>query len=154
MGNKMTDEQLSKINQVYEALGELIIHDDNFRDLPIYWSMFELTANEIPPTCIVFGNTPFQYSVSDCSYETQLDIFIIHNTDYVREIHKRLSKYAELMLELINNHIENDYAPYELQFLQGSEIRATQNNRKDTESYKGSKMLYSSLIVLTYNLRY
>lgn len=150
----MTDEQLSKINQVYEALGELITRDNSFEDIPIYWSMFELTANEIPPTAVVFGNTPFRYDATDCCYETQLDIVIIHNTDYVREIHKRLSKYAELMLELIDNHIQDDYHDYQLQFIQGSEIRATQNNRKDTESYKGSKMLYSSLIVLTYNLRY
>lgn len=147
-------EQLSKINQVYEELGKLITYDENFEGIPIYWSMFELTANEIPPTCIVFGNTPFKWNTSDCCYETQLDIFIIHNTDYVREIHKRLSKYAELMFELIDNHIRNDYSEYQLQFLQGSEIRATQNNRKDTESYKGSKMLYSSLIALTYELRY
>lgn len=150
----MTEEQLSRINQVYESLGDLITHDENFEDLPIYWSMFELTANEMPPTCIVFENTPFHYDPTNCNYETQLDLIIIHNTDYVREIIKRLSKYAELMVELIDNHIINDYSLYELQFLQGSEIRAVQNNRKDAESYKGSKMLYSSLIVLSYNLRY
>lgn len=147
-------EQLSKINQVYEALGELITHNENFEEIPIYWSMFELTVNEIPPTCVVFENTPFGYNNSDCCYETQLDIIIIHNTDYVREISKRLSKYAELLIELLNEHIINDYHDYQLQFLQGSEIRAMQNNRKDAESYKGSKMLYSSLIVLSYNLRY
>lgn len=150
----MTEEQLSRINQVYESLGDLITHDENFEDIPIYWSMFELTANELPPTAIVFENTPFGYDQNECNYETQLDIIIIHNTDYVREIIKRLSKYAESMIELMESHIINDYHTYELQFLRGSEIRAVQNNRKDAESYKGSKMLYSSLIVLSYNLRY
>lgn len=150
----MTEEQLSRINQVYESLGELITNDYNFEDLPIYWSMFELTANEMPPTCIVFENTPFGHDQNECNYETQLDIIIIHNTDFIREIGKRLSKYAESMVELIENHIINDYHTYELQFIRGSEIRAIQNNRKDAESYKGSKMLYSSLIVLSYNLRY
>lgn len=150
----MNGEQLSKINQVYEILGDLITHDKDFEGIPIFWSMFELTANEIPPTCIVFENNPFGYDTSDCCFETQLDIIIVHNTDYVREILKRLSKYSELLIELLNNHIINDYHDYELQFLQGSEIRAMQNNRKDVESYKGSKMLYSSLIVLSYSLRY
>lgn len=148
------EEQLSKINQVYEILGDLITHDENFDEIPIYWGLFELTANEMPPTSIVFENTPFRYDNTTCNYETQLDVLIIHNTDYVREINKRLSKYAELLIELIDKHIVNDYVFYQLQFIQGSEIRAMQNNRKDAESYKGSKMLYSSMIVLSYNLRY
>lgn len=147
-------EQLSKINQVFESLGDLITHDKDFEEIPIYWSMFELTANEIPPTSIVFSNTPFDYDSSDCVFHTEIDIFIIHNTDYVREINKRLTKYSELLIELLNNHILNDYTDYELRFIQGSEIRAMRNNREDAESYKGSKMLYSSLICLTYDLRY
>lgn len=153
MGYKM-NEQLSKINQVYEELGDLITHNEDFEQIPIYWSMFELTANEMPPTSVVFENNPFGYNGTDCAFETQLDIIIVHNTDYVREITKRLTKYSETMIELINNHIMNDYTPYQLDFLQGSEIRAMQNNRSDAESYKGTKMLFSSLIVLSYNLRY
>ncbi len=147
-------EKLSKLNQIFEQLGEVITHDENFEGIPIYWGMVELTANEMPPTSIVFETIPFEYDTTHCAFETQLDIIIVHNTDYPREINKRLSKYAELMVDLINNHIINDYTPYQLQFIQGSEIRAMQNNRADAESYKGTKMLFSSLIVLSYNLRY
>lgn len=147
-------EELSKINQVYEALGNLITHSEDFEEIPIYWSMFELTANEMPPTSVVFENNPYRYNENECNFETQLDIIIIHNTDYVREITKRLSKYSESLIEIINNHIIGDYTPYQLRFLQCSEIRALQNNRSDAESYKGTKMLFSSLIVLSYNLRY
>ena len=128
-------ENLSEINKVYEALGGLITHSKDFEEIPIYWGMIELTANEMPPTAVVFETLPFGYDSAACNFEAQLDVIIIHNTDYVREITKRLTKYAESMVELLNNHIINDY-------------------RKDAESYKGSKMLYSSLIVLSYNLRY
>ena len=147
-------ENLSKINHVYESLGDVITHSEDFEEIPIYWGMIELTANEMPPTCVVFETLPFGYDMNTCNFSAQLDVIIIHNTDYVREITKRLTKYSESMVDLLNNHIINGYHDYQLQFLQGSEIRAKQNNRKDAESYKGSKMLYSSLIVLSYNLRY
>ena len=148
------NEQLSKINTIFEELGGLITKSDAFKQVPIRWAMFEVTPNNMPPTLIVFEANPFQYNAGECSYERQLDIIIIHNTNYEREINKRLSKYAEDMIELINNHIMYSSSNYQLEFLQGSEIRAMQNNRKDAESYKGSKTLYSSLIVLSYLLRY
>ena len=149
------NEQLSKINAVFEDLGKLIIQSDSFKKIPIKWSMYEVTPNNMPPTLIVFEALPFRVNYSHyCEYERQLDIIIIHNTNHEREILKRLSKYAEDMIELLYNHMDSSTGNYELEFLQGSEIRAKQNNRKDTESYKGSKTLFSSLIVLSYLVRY
>jgi len=108
----------------------------------------------MPDTSVVFELKPFRYDTRNCNYERQLDIIIIHNTDYEREIILRLTKYAEDMVELLNEHMEMCSGNYEMLFLQGSEIRAKRNNREDAESYKGSKTLYSSLIILTYLLRY
>ena len=138
-----------------QSLGQLITTDeDRFEDIPIYYSMIELISDNMPDTAIVFELQPFRYDARNCVYERHFDVIIIHNTDYEREIILRLTKYAEDMVELLDEHILNDYANYELRFLQGSEIRAKRNNREDAESYKGSKTLFSSLIILTYNLRY
>lgn len=148
-------EQLSKISEILQTLGQLISKDESrFLDIPIYYSMMELIADNMPPTAIVFELQPFRYDITQCNYQREVDIIIIHNTDYEREIILRLTKYAEDLFDLMNEHIENHSGNYELQFLQGSEIRAKRNNREDAESYKGSKTLFSSLIVLTYLLRY
>lgn len=147
-------EQLSKISTIMQEIGKVITNDeDRFLDIPIYYSMIELIADNMPDTAVVLEILPF-IQENNCEFQRQLDIVIIHNTDYEREIVLRLTKYAEDMVELINEHIEFGGGDYELQFLRGSEIRAKRNNREDSESYKGSKTLFSSLIVLSYSLRY
>lgn len=147
-------EQLSKINQIFESLGEIITKSGDFNEIPIKWAMYEVTPNNMPPTLIVFEARPFRYEVNDCWYERQLDIIIIHNTNYEREIIKRLTKYSEDMINLIESTMAMNMENYQLEFIQGSEIKALRNNREDTESYKGSRTLFSSLIVLSYLLRY
>lgn len=148
-------EELSKISNIMQSLGQLITNDEErFLDIPIYYSMIELISDNMPPTAVVFEPKPFRYDISNCNFERQLDIIIIHNTDYEREIILRLSKYAEDMVELLGEHMLVNPDNYELEFVRGSEIRAKRNNREDAESYKGSKTLFSSLIVLTYFLRY
>ncbi|MEE1227191.1 MAG: hypothetical protein UHM08_08840 [Bacteroidales bacterium] len=147
-------EQLSKINKVFEDIGETITKSEEFNQIPIQWAMFEVTPNNMPPTLIVLEAKPFQYNPNDCWYERQLDILIIHNTNHTREIIKRLTKYAEDLIEVLEQHMNTNAQNYQMEFLNGSEIRALRNNREDTESYKGSKTLFSSLIVLSYLLRY
>ena len=148
-------EELSKIANIMQDLGKVITEDQaRFLDIPIYWSMMELISDNMPTSAVVFEILPFQYDIAQCTYQRQLDIIIVHNTDYEREITLRLSKYAEDMLDLIEEHMMSSGADYELEFIRGSEIRAKRNNREDTESYKGSKTLFSSLIVLSYLLRY
>lgn len=150
----MNGETLSKINTVFEELGEIITTSESFAEIPLKWGMYEVTPNNMPPTLIVFEALPFRYDTTECNFERQLDIIIVHNTNFEREIVKRLSKYSEDMVELLNEHIISPLGTYQLEFLQGSEIRAKRNNREDSESYKGSKTLFSSLIVLSYLLRY
>lgn len=147
-------EELSKISTIMQELGKLITEDEQrFLDIPIYYSMIELIADNMPDTAVVLEALPF-ITENNCEYQRQLDIIIVHNTDYEREIILRLTKYAEDMVDLINDHILYGGINYELQFMRGSEIRAKRNNREDTESYKGAKSNYSSLIVLSYLLRY
>ena len=145
-------EQLSRIATVFEQIGKAIQEDSTFNKIPIKWDMFEVTPNNMPPTLVVLQGKPFQLDKTGCNYERQVDICIIHNTDHERDIILRLSKYAENMVEIMNNFVMTSNV--DIQFLQGSEIRALRNNREDAESYKGSKTLFSSMIVLRYLLRY
>lgn len=147
-------EELSKISVIMQDIGKLITEDESrFLDIPIFYGMLELIADNMPDTAVVLEILPFIVE-NNCEYQRQLDIIIIHNTDYEREIILRLTKYAEDMIDLMNEHILFGGANYELKFLRGSEIRAKRNNREDSESYKGAKTNYSSLIVLSYLLRY
>ena len=151
-------ENLSEIAKIFEQLGRSIVEytDENdvqlFQDIPVRWDMCEVTPNNMNPTEIVLQAKPFQ-KTPDCVFERQLDIIIIHNTDYERDITLRLSKYSEDMIKIIDDIVMTSNTFY-LQFLQGSEIRYLRNNREDSESYKGSKTLFSSMIVLSYLLRY
>ena len=147
-------EELSKISTIMQELGKVITNDEErFLDIPIYYSMIELIADNMPTTAVVLEILPF-ITENNCEFQRQLDIIIIHNTDYEREIILRLTKYAEDMIDLINEHIEFGGGNYELKFIKGSEIRSKRNNREDADSYKGAKTNYSSLIVLSYLLRY
>lgn len=146
-------EELSKYASVLDFLGQAITTDTDFHKIPVYYDMIELIADDMPTTAIVLQGKPYELDDSQCNYERQLDVIIIHNTNYPRSITLRLTKYGEDMKNTIDNILmtTNDF---EMTFLQGSEIRAMRNNREDSESYKGSKTLYSSIIVLSYLLRY
>lgn len=146
-------EELSKYVSVLDFLGQAITTNTNFHKIPVYYDMVELIADDMPTTAIVLQGKPYELDDSQCNYERQLDVIIIHNTNHPRSITLRLTKYGEDMKDTIEEVLQasNDF---EMTFLQGSEIRATRNNREDSESYKGSKTLYSSLIVLSYLLRY
>ena len=145
-------EELSKYATILEELATSITENTDFEEIPVYFDMVELTPDNMPTTGIVLQGKPYELDTTRCNYERQLDIIIIHNTDYEREITLRLSNYAEKMYDIIHNLVCS--SNLDLTFLQGSEIRAKRNNREDTESYKGSKMLYSSIIVLSYLMRY
>ena len=146
-------EELSKYVSVLDFLGQAITTDTNFHKIPVYYDMLELIADDMPTTAIVLQGKPYELDDSRCLYERQLDVIIIHNTNHPRSVTLRLTKYAEDMKDTIDNVLMTSNG-FEMKFLQGSEIRAMRNNREDSESYKGSKTLYSSIIVLSYLLRY
>ena len=148
----MFDEELSKYATVLEQISQAITTNTTFEGVPVYFDMIELMPDNMTDTSIVLQGKPFQLDSSNCNFERQLDVIIVHNTDYEREITLRLSNFAEKMYNTIHDLVMTSNV--DLSFLQGSEIRAKRNNREDAESYKGSKTLYSSLIVLSYLLRY
>ena len=153
MNDDVYGEPLSKISSVMEILGKAITNNTDFEEIPVFWDMVELSSNTMPITCIVFFAKSWKEETPNCGiYERRFDIGIIHNTDYAREITLRLSHYAETMKELIDEVIlENNL---DLTFIGGSPIGYLKNNREDSESYKGSKTLFSSIIILSYMLRY
>jgi hypothetical protein len=148
----MDTENMSRYAVVLEQLGKAITDDTDFNKVPVRWDMIELIPDNMTTTEIVLQGKPYQLDATGCVYERQLDIIIIHNTNHPRSITLRLTKYAESMKEIIDNLLLT--SNLDLTFLQTSEIRAMRNNREDAESYKGSKTLYSSMIVLSYLLRY
>lgn len=149
---------LSRIATIYEIIGKSIVEyvDEDeiqlFEGIPIRWDMSEVTPNNLNETEIILQGKPFSLDETGCNIERQLDICIIHNTDYVRDITLRLTKYSEDMMRLIKDLVLNQ--GIDLTFVQGSEIGYTKNNKEDSESYKGSKTLFSSMIILSYLLRY
>lgn len=146
------NEELSKYATILDTLGRAITDDTAFDNVPVYWDMIEIMPDNMPTSAIVLQGKPYRVDRTGCVYEKQLDIIIIHNTNNAREITLRLTSYAEEMYRVIKDLLIT--SNLDLEFLQTSEIRALRNNREDTESYKGSKTLFSSLIVLSYLLRY
>lgn len=149
---KVDNENMSKYAIVLEQLGTAITDDTDFNKVPVRWDMIELIPDNMTTTEIVLQGKPYRLDATGCVYERQLDIIIIHNTNHPRSITLRLTKYAETMKDIIDNLLLT--SNLDLTFLQTSEIRAMRNNREDAESYKGSKTLFSSMIVLSYLLRY
>ena len=145
-------EELSNYATVLNTLGQSITDNTDFDGVPVYWDMIELIPDNMPTSAIVLQGKPYQLDKTGCIYERQLDIIIIHNTDYAREITLRLTSYAESMYKVIKDLLIT--TNLDMEFLQTSEIRALRNNREDSESYKGSKTLFSSLVVMSYLLRY
>lgn len=148
----MDNENMSKYATVLEELGTAITNDTDFNKVPVRWDMIEIIPDNMATTEIVLQGKPYELDATKCVYERQLDIIIIHNTNHPRSITLRLTKYAETMKDIIDELLLS--SNLDLTFLQTSEIRAMRNNREDAESYKGSKTLFSSMIVLSYLLRY
>lgn len=151
-------DKLSRLATVFEELGLAITNYTDkdgvtpFEDIPVFWDMVELSVNTMPPTCIVFSAKEWQNDKTHCHIERQIDICIIHNTDYAREITLRLTNYSETLKDIIDEVILT--SNIDLTFVNGSPIGYLKNVREDSESYKGSKTLFSSIIILSYLLRY
>lgn len=150
------DNNQSRYVNVLEQLSKAILKDESgeFKKVPLYYNMVELTPHQLPPTCVAFEGKPFYLDKTRCTYERQLDIVIMHSTKNKREITLRLSAYAESLKEIIDDVIMNGGHDFELTFLQGSEIGYLENAKKDAENYKATKTLLTSFIVLSYLVRY
>jgi len=145
-------EELSRVVSAIETIAVAINGSEDFDGVPVFYDTIEVMPDNMPDTCVVFKAKAWDNADDRCNLERQLDICILYNTDYERDIILSLSKYGEDLKELIDELVLT--TNLDLTFLQGSEIYAKRNNREDTESYKGSKTLFSSMIVLSYSLRY
>lgn len=148
-------EYPSRYVHVLERLSEAILKDKSGKfQVPIYYDIVELTPHKLPPTCIAFEGKPFGLDKTQCMYERQLDIVIMHSTKNKRDITLRLSAFAESLKGIIDEVIMFGGDDFELKFLQGSEIGYLENAKKDSENYKATKTLLTSFIVLSYLVRY
>jgi len=148
----MFEEDISQIEAVLTELSEVISDSDDFEDIPLFYDMMELTPNNLPPIGIVFQAKPWHLTADGCNYERQLDICIVEDGENARNVLLNLWSYSEKLQKLLQNYILT--SNLDLSFLQGSEVRGLRNVKEDTESYKGTKTVYASIIVLSYLLRY
>jgi len=144
--------ELSRITTVLETIALAISDSEDFKNIPVFYDTVEVMPDNMPDTCIVFKAKEWDNDDTYCNLERQLDICILYNTDNEREIFLGLTKYGEDLKALIDELVLT--TNLDITFLSGSEIYAKKNNREDSESYKGSKTLFSSMIVLSYSLRY
>lgn len=144
--------KLSRIATALELIATAINDSENFKGIPVYYDTIEVMPDNMPDVCVVFKAKAWDNTDDNCNLERQLDICILYNTDFDREIFLGLTQYGEDLKELIDELVIT--TNLDLTFLSGSEIYGKRNNREDSESYKGSKTLFSSMIVLSYSLRY
>ena len=140
----------SRVGEVLEEITDEILSTDIFEGTPIFYDFIEVDANNVPPTCIIYKPLEATLDKSACNFERQLDIILLITTEERREgIIGQLHKYSEKLYECINGMKINN-----LDFLQISPIHARAYNRESIDSYKETKQLFSSMIVLSYLLRY
>jgi len=142
---------MSKIEEVYETLTTVIQSSDEFKKLPVYWDDVEASPNTIKTPCVLIKARPWQKG-DFCDFERQLDFEIFIQTESPRDILVQLWNYAEDLYRILDE-ASNTFT-FELIFRGGSEIGALRPNKDDMESYKSVRTLFTSIIVLTYNLRY
>lgn len=143
----------SRIGAVLEEISEEITNTETFADTSIFYDFIEVDANVIPPSCIVYKPLDWNMDKSNCNYERQLDIVLLVTTEERREsVIGQLFFFAEQMKEIMDK-IERTSNAY-IQFLQGSPVTGFAYNRKGVNSYKETPDVFTSMIVLSYLIRY
>ena len=143
----------SKIGTILEEISEEITNTETFADTSIFYDFIEVDANVIPPSCIVYKPLEWSMDKSNCNYERQLDIVLLLTTEERREsVIGQLFFFAEQMKEIMDK-IERTSNAY-IQFLQGSPVTGFAYNRKGVNSYKETPDVFTSMIVLSYLIRY
>ena len=149
MGNMKYD---SRIGEVLEAISIELTESETFNGTPIFYDFIEVDANSLPPQCIVYKPLDWTMDDSGCNYQRQLDIVLLITTEERREgVVGQLFSFGEKLKEVTD--IVSMKLPY-LQFIQGSPVQGFAYNRKAIDSYKETKQLFTSMIVLSYLLRY
>lgn len=143
----------SKIGEVLEDISDAITATETFADTPIFYDFIEVDANVIPPACIVYKPLEWQMDKSNCNYERQLDIILLITTEERREgVIEQLFSFGEKMKAIMDEVIMTSNAYIE--FLEGSPVTGFAYNRKGVNSYKETPDVFTSMIVLSYLIRY
>lgn len=143
----------SKIGEVLEDISDAITATETFADTPIFYDFIEVDANVIPPACIVYKPLQWQMDKSNCNYERQLDIVLLITTEERREgVIEQLFSFGEKMKAIMDEVIMTSNAYIE--FLEGSPVTGFAYNRKGVNSYKETPDVFTSMIVLSYLIRY
>lgn len=143
----------SRIGELLERISEEITATETFADTPIFYDFIEVDANNLPPTCIVYKPLDWNMDKSNCNFERQLDIVLLITTEERREgVIGQLFKFGEKLKEVMD--VVSEHSPEYIQFLQGSPVQGFAYNRESVDSYKETKQLFTSMIVLSYLVRY
>ena len=150
MGNMIYD---SRIGEILERISEEVTNTETFADTPIFYDFIEVDANNLPPTCIVYKPLEWTMDKTNCNYERQLDIVLIITTEERRDgIVGQLFSFSEKMKEIIDEVALN--SSISIRFVQGSPVRGFAYNRESVDSYKETKQLFTSMIILSYLVEY
>ena len=143
----------SRIGEILENISKEITATETFKKVPIFYDFIEVDPNNLPPYCIVYKPLEWQLDKTGCAYERQLDIVLLITTEERRQgIIGQLLMFGEKMKEVMDNVIDTSITP--IQFLQGSPVTGFAYNRKGKNSYKETPDLFTSMIVLSYLIRY
>jgi len=143
----------SRIGEILEDISKEITATETFNKVPIFYDFIEVDPNSLPPYCIVYKPLEWQLDKTGCVYERQLDIVLLITTEERRQgVVGQLLMFGEKMKEVMDNVIDTSITP--IRFLQGSPVTGFAYNKEAQDSYKETKQLFTSMIVLSYLLRY
>ena len=146
---------MSHIADVLETIGKKITSHPNFKNVPIYWDEMELSPNSTSFPCIQFKPRSWQPNEYCDEQERILEIRILTNGEDKRKVILQLFDFEEGVRKVLDKAINSsEFTFFELKLLGASEISGMTYNKNDIDSYKGTKTMFSSLIVLSYLLRY
>lgn len=143
----------SKIANALELISKSITDDPRFKDTPIFYDFIEVDPNNVPPSCIVYKPQKWETTRDGCNYERQIDIVLLITTEERREgIVGQLFMFGESLKEIIDEMIMT--TNIDLSFIEGSPVHGFEYNRRGKDSYKETSQLFTSMTILSYNLRY
>lgn len=143
----------SHVGELLESISKAIVADNSFKNTPIYYDFIEVDENNLPPSCIIYKPLEWVWNSDYCANEMQLDIVLLITTEERREgIVGQLFMFREKLKEIIDEFILN--TTYDIQFLEGSPVEGFKYNREGQDSYKDTKQLFTSMVILRYITRY
>lgn len=143
---------MSSISEVLSQINNGFEDNPNFEGVPIYWDEIELSPNSTAFPCLLLKLREWRPSNS-CSAQRILEVWIMSNTQYPRDILLELWDYEESVREVMDA-VNLSKSGFDLKELGGSEVLAMRPNKANAESYKGAKDLWSNLLIIYYNLQY